>query len=153
VVQARRIGDLLANEGVEAIYSSDLQRAFHTAQIIGKNLDLPVQVDIRLREVSLGEWEGMLVEEIMASFPRDWQARQEDPLYARPPGGESLLEVAERVWAAADQIIGRHPDGGVVIVSHGLSLASLLSRARGLSLAQAYDLIPENAHPMKMDLP
>lgn len=158
LAQAQRIGGLLAGEllaknGIEAIYSSDLQRALHTAQIIGEKLKLPVQVDLRLREVSLGKWEGMLVGEIRAAFPQEWQARQEDPLYARPPGGESLVGVAERVWEALDQIVRHHPDGGVVIVSHGLALASILCRAGDIPLAQAYHMIPDNAVPVKVDWP
>jgi broad specificity phosphatase PhoE len=151
LAQARRIADLLVEAGIQAMYCSDLQRALLTAQIIGEKLGIMPQVDRRLCEIRLGEWEGMLKEQIIFQYPEVWHKRQLDPVHVRPPGGENLLELAERVWAAADQIAQMHPDGKVLIVSHGVALASLICRVGALPLAQALHEIPDNAHPIQVD--
>ena len=75
----------------------------------------------------------------------DYSAVSLDPVDGRPPGGESAAEVAARVWAAADDIARDHPDGTVLVVSHGLALATLIARADGVSLEKVYTLIPDNA--------
>lgn len=143
--QAGMLADELAGESFEAIYSSDLQRAVETARIIARRPGLPVSLDKRLREIDQGEWEGLPVDEIAARYPQLWAGRQHDALHTRPPGGETLSEVAARVWAAADDIARLHPGGRVLIVSHGLALATLLVRARGVPLERAYDYVPGNA--------
>jgi broad specificity phosphatase PhoE len=143
--QARMLVPLLAGIPIAAIYSSDLQRAVDTASVVADHLGLPVMRHAGLREVRLGRWEGMLFTDIQAEYADEWLDRQRDPLHARPPEGESLAEVAERVSAAADAIARAHPGADVLIVAHGLSLATLLCRGRGLPLAQAYDLVPDNA--------
>ncbi len=153
LAQACQLADLLVDAGIQAIYCSDLQRALRTAQIIGEKLGLSPQVDKRLREIRLGDWEGMQSEQIKSQYPEIWHRRQLDPVHVPPPGGENLLELAERVWAAADQISQQHPDETVLIVSHGVTLACLICRARGLPLAQALHVIPDNAHPIQLDWP
>ncbi|MCL4395208.1 MAG: histidine phosphatase family protein, partial [Chloroflexi bacterium] len=130
---------------IDAIYSSDLQRARETAQIIARPHSLPVEVDQRLREIALGEWEGLRVIEVMVQYPREYSERQQSPLHSRAPGGESVAEVAARMREAADEIACARPGERVVIVSHGLALATLLCRVRGVGLERARDLIPDNA--------
>jgi broad specificity phosphatase PhoE len=146
--QAELLAEQLAGAPVQAVYSSDLRRACHTARAAAARLGLPVNVEPRLREVSQGAWEGMLHADILAQYPQEWAARQADPLHGRPPGGESVAEVAARALAAAGDIARAHPEGPVLIVSHGLTLAVLLCMARGLPLETARDHIPENATPI-----
>ena len=149
--QAESLAEVLAASDIQAVYSSDLQRAYNTAQAVAKRLGLPVQVDRRLREVSQGVWEGMLHADILAQYAAEWAAREQDPLHNRPPGGESVAEVAARTWAAADEIARLHAAGPVLVVSHGLSLATLICRALGRPLAEARHHIPENAVPVPID--
>jgi len=148
--QARALPAALPGGDFAALYSSDLRRARDTASVLAQHLSLPVQVDARLREVRLGDWEGMLFTDIQAQYPVEWQARQTDPLNAHPPGGENLTEVAARVWAAADDIARQHPGRELVVVAHGLSLATLRVRALGLPLSVAYDHVPENGRPERV---
>ncbi len=143
--QARMLATRLAGRSFEAIYSSDLQRARETAEILAQALCLPVSLDPRLREVSLGEWEGQLGHNIAATYPEAWEERRRDPVHARPPGGETVAEVAARVWAATDDIARAHPHGCVLIISHGLALATILAKARNHPIEQVFELIPENA--------
>jgi alpha-ribazole phosphatase len=142
--QVRALAERLAGRAIEAIYGSDLQRARETAHIIAQTLRLPLRIDPRLREVKLGEWEGRLVQEIRAGYPEAWEARRRDPVHARPPGGETAAEVAARVRAAADDIARQHPVGPVLVVSHGLALATLVVSARGPGLDRVYDYVPDN---------
>jgi broad specificity phosphatase PhoE len=147
VEQARSLASTLAENGhnFEAIFSSDLLRAYTTAQEIGRSLDLPVHKDRRLREISTGAWEGLLVSQVSELSTEANRQRLEDPLYSRAPGGESLMEVAARLSSAADDIAYAHPLGPVLVVTHGLALAALLCLANQWPLQEAYDRIPNNA--------
>jgi broad specificity phosphatase PhoE len=138
---------------LDAIYTSDLPRARETAAILASGTALPIHVDPRLREISLGEWEGMPSDDIARLYPAEIAERQRDPAGARAPGGECPLDVAQRVWAAADDIARAHPGGAVLVVSHGLALATLLCRAQSFGLEQAYSQIPENARPAVIEWP
>ncbi len=145
--QTHALAAQLDGQSFEALYSSDLLRARETADIIAARLGLSVRLEPRLREINQGEWEGKLGSDVERLYPTEWAARERDPLNARPPGGESVTEVAARVWAAADDMAHAHPAGLIVVVSHGLSLATLVCRARGLPLGQAYSVIPPHARP------
>ncbi len=151
VQQAVELAERLVGVGIQAIYCSDLRRALQTAWIIGEKLGLEPHSDPRLREIGLGEWEGLQREQIIAAYPGIWEQRRQDPVNVHPPGGENLRELAERSWAAADEIAGKHPGGTVLIVAHGVSLACLLCRANGVPLAQTFQHIPENAYPVRVE--
>lgn len=151
--QAATLAGQLAGTPLEAIYTSDLRRAYDTAQIVAARLGLPVSVDPRLREINQGAWEGLLHADVLAQYPREWAARVGDPLHSRPPGGESVTDVARRVWAAADDIARACRAGPVLIVSHGLALACLLVKAWSLPLAEARQHIPDNAAPISVAWP
>lgn len=145
LAQAVALAEIVEGARVRALYSSDLRRAHATARAVGEKFGIPVQTDPRLREVSLGRWEGMLFSDIRTQDAEHWAAREADPLYAQPPEGESIYDLAARTWPAVDEIAARHTPGPVLIVSHGLALATLICRANGLSLAQAFQNIPQNA--------
>lgn len=142
--QAEGVAALLAGQAFAALCSSDLQRARETAQIAGRLLGLTATLDPRWREINLGDWEGLRVEEIVRRYPREWSRRLKNPLHARAPGGESLAQVAARTQAAADSAARAHPGGRVLVVSHAVAMATLRCRARGRPLAEAYDLPPVN---------
>jgi probable phosphoglycerate mutase len=145
IQQAQELALKLEGLHFASIYSSDLQRALTTAQIIAGRLGLPLMIDPRLREIHQGQWEGMLFSEVARRFPREIALRHIDPLSARPPGGESVQEVAQRVAAAANDIAQKHPGQRVIIASHGLAIATLLARANHHTLKSVFSLIPDNA--------
>jgi broad specificity phosphatase PhoE len=147
-IQARTLAQQLKDYPFCAIYASDLERAKETAEIIAVGIHLPVRCDSRLREINQGEWEGQLVDIIKARYADLWQQRTVDPASIRPPGGETVQEVADRVYAALDDIARIHPTGSVLIVSHGLALATVVCKVRGIPVGQAYGVIPENAEPV-----
>lgn len=149
--EAQSLASRLTGQPFVAIYTSDLQRARETAVIIAETLQLPVTPEPRLREIDQGEWEGQLVEVIKARHAELWGQRTIDPASFRPPGGESVAEVAERVQAALGNIAHLYPTGPVLIVSHGLALATIICRVHDIPVGKAYDHIQENAKPLWVD--
>lgn len=147
--QARLLAGALNGERFAAIYSSDLQRALVTAEMVARAHGQSVHTDPRLRELNMGAWEGRFVTEIPALFPESWAARQNDPVGSKPPGGESVLELAGRMLAAMSAICAQHPpESRLLVVSHGLALAVFLCRVHGRPLVEAFDNIPRNASPV-----
>jgi alpha-ribazole phosphatase len=146
--QACALAGKLAGHSFDAVYASDLSRARETAEIVAAALHMPVRLETRLREINQGEWEGQLVDDIKARYADLWQQRSADPASIRPPQGETVGEVAARVSAALEEISRAHPQGSVLVVSHGLSLATVLCKARGIPVGQAYTVIPDNAEPL-----
>ena len=152
--QARRAADELSGEHFTAIYSSDLQRARVTAEIIAGKQALSVKTDPRLRELNMGLWEGQLLVDVPEKYPEAWAERLNNPVDARAPGGETLRELADRMFLAISDICAEYqPDDRLLIVAHGLSLASFLCQARSLPLVEAFERIPKNATPISLDWP
>lgn len=102
-----------------AIYCSDLSRAIKSAEIVAAPYSLTPIVIRSLRERNFGLWEGMSFDEIREKYPDDFDAWAGNPLEFSPMGGESTLEVKERVMEALDEITGNHKGEHVAIVSHG----------------------------------
>lgn len=157
--QAKRAAELLLGTGITALYSSPRLRAAHTARIIGGRLGLtPVQAD-GLAEVDFGRWEGLTMDEIRLHDPdllRMWLA---DPVRVRPPGGENLAEMWERVrgFLKGLDLLPRDPaltdlraappaarPGAVALVSHGGPIRALMSfcKAGDLSAFRGVTVMP-----------
>jgi broad specificity phosphatase PhoE len=149
--QVRVLAQKIKGYPFSAIYTSDLERAYETARILAANLHLPVMRDSRLREINQGQWEGQLVDDIKSRFAGLWQQRTLDPASLRPPCGETVAEVAERVYATMDDISHLHPNTSVLVASHGLVLATVICKVRGIPLGQAYSVIPNNAEPIWLE--
>ncbi len=117
--QAERTGQALRDEGVDAVYSSDLLRASDTARAIAQACGLPLTLDEGLRERHFGRFQGLTHDEIASQWPaeaRRW--RERDPTYG-PDGGEVLQAFYERVVSAAERLASRHPHQTIVLVAHG----------------------------------
>ena len=130
--QARRVGEALAAEEITAVYSSDLGRAHQTAQSISEVTGVPVIPDEGLRERSFGIFEGKTFDEIHATWPdhaHNWRKRI--PEWQPPDGGESLLELRERVTRTMRELAARHPGQQIVVVAHGGVLDTLYRIATG----------------------
>ena len=133
--QAQRLArSLAAREPMAAIYSSDLLRAWDTAESIAQAAGLVLVTETGLRERSFGRFEGKTFVEIEASWPADtarWRTR--DPDWA-PPGGESLATVRERVLQTTHLLAARHTGEQIVLVAHGGVLDALYRAATRLSI-------------------
>lgn len=139
--EARRLADRLRPLEFDAVYSSDLRRAYETAQYVGHALNLDICEDERLREVKLGRWEGLSAADIAEKYPDEWAeyCDRYDPTFRRG-GGESYADGQERIVPALNEIAERHAGGCVVVVSHGGITRSYLSHILGLPLQEAWRL-------------
>ncbi|MFT4165786.1 MAG: histidine phosphatase family protein [Microlunatus sp.] len=123
LAQAERAAGVLAELAPTAIYSSDLLRARQTAAPLAKACGLRVIPDRRLREIHVGSWEGLSIEQALEVMgPQEakrWLAGED---VRRSPTGETVSEVGERAGAALDEIGLAAPDGSTVVaVMHGLA--------------------------------
>ena len=134
IVQSRLLAERLSSWPISAIYSSDLQRAAQTAEIIASRLELVPVLASALRERHGGVFQGLTAAEMHNRFPEDLRSIQEDG--GAPPGGESNLEVAQRIWETFDSIIENHRGEMAAVVSHGGALAIIVAYALGFPLGQ-----------------
>jgi len=117
--QARQVGAALRDEGIDAIYSSDLQRALDTARAVAEATGLPLSLEAGLRERHFGAFEGLTHDEIMSRHPEEGRRwRERDPHYG-PQGGETLTVFYERVIGAALKLAALHPGQTIALVAHG----------------------------------
>ncbi len=141
--QAHELAQLIASSGVTigSLWSSDLSRAAETARAVGDRIGLQVRFDQRLREGNRGDWEGRLFIDIARDDPEGYAAWLRAGAGFRFPGGESLQEQADRVWAALEEIraIGPLP---ALVVCHRGSIRTVLCRSdpRGLSAFHEFEV-------------
>lgn len=132
--QAGRVAQALADEPVDAVYASDLLRAWQTAKAIAHATNSPLTAHRGLRERGFGEFEGKTYAEIEATWPEaSQQWRKRDPHWA-PSGGESLSAMRERILATASTLAQQHIGGQIVLVAHGGVMDILYRLATGQEL-------------------
>ena len=129
--QAELVGRRLAGRRIEGFYASDLKRAWETAEAIGAAIGLAPEASPGLREIYLGEWEGLRTDELAQRFPDAWARWNEEPDWDVVPGGEGAEPFVSRVAAALDAIFERHTHGDVVVVTHGGVIQVALHRVVG----------------------
>lgn len=160
IAQAEALGEVLRERPIDAIYCSDLARSQQTARIIAGQTAIPIEVRSALREISLGDWEGLSRREVAARFPKDYAARGDDLENYRVAGGESFADCRQRVLAAWEEIV-RGNGQNIVIVGHAgsnrLLLCQLLARpvASLFDVAQDYggvNVIEHGAHGLRVNL-
>ncbi len=135
--QAQETAASLREETIHAIYSSDLKRAQQTARLIGDPHHLSVAIEPAVRELDHGELEGLTFSEIKDRYPVFIQGWRTAPAAIQIPGGEKLIDVAERAWEGLNRIALRHESGEtVILVSHNFPILSILCRITGTDLNQ-----------------
>jgi 2,3-bisphosphoglycerate-dependent phosphoglycerate mutase len=132
--QARALAGALAGETIDAVYSSDLQRARETAEAFALPAGLMVRTDVQLRERMFGRLEGLTFAEIEQRWPEDaarW--RQREPDFA-VGGGESLRVFYARCVEAATRLAAAHAGQTIALVAHGGVLDVLYRAAARIEL-------------------
>lgn len=124
--QAGQAASRLAGSGARTVYSSDLRRSLQTALPIAGRLGVTVTVDPDLRERSLGQFEGQQSDEAWAAADAAWA----DPRW-RPPGGESVHDVCERMRRFLQRLRDGADGAPVVVVTHGDTAGIALGLLRG----------------------
>jgi phosphoserine phosphatase len=153
LAQAAALASRLSSERISAIYTSPLQRARHTAEAIAKPHALTVISEPALVEMDVGELDSLPYPTIRERFPgviERWRSESgsEHPF----PGGESLMQVAERAWPCLERLAEGQEQGSVVIVTHNFVLLSMLAKALGLPLAHFRRLKHEVAAISVLDI-
>ena len=135
IQQARSLAFKLKNEKIDHIYSSDSLRAIGTAEEIRLELGLnKLSINPALREFSFGEWEGCIWQELRVTYPDIFKIWDTEPHLVTTPGGENMERVLERAWDFVQHIIQAHPGETVCLVTHGLTLKLLITRALGFEV-------------------
>jgi broad specificity phosphatase PhoE len=137
--QARALGAELADEPIDAAYSSDLMRAHETARLVAEPRGLDVIALSDLRERHFGTWEGLTDDEIFARFPEAREGPWGD--------GETKEAMLARVRVALQNIADAHPGGCVLVVSHGGPLRAVLAECGIDGVSRI-----ENCHVVRVQL-
>lgn len=129
------------------IVSSDIGRARQTAEILADLLNAPApDIDVRLREISMGHWEGQSWDTLYATHQAAVDHWGQHWVDEGPPGGESAVQVAERMHAVVDQ-----SPPGTLLVGHGGALGILLCELAGQPLTGAFNYSVANAAPVSLN--
>jgi broad specificity phosphatase PhoE len=151
--QAAAVARALAGTSFGALYTSPLSRARDTAAACAATLGLaPTPVD-DLREMSLGDWEGLTVEAVVEREGDHYWRWLTSPADHPPPGGEPVERFQGRVAAALARLTARHPDESVLAVTHGGVIAGFLCRCLGLGPNALWRLRIENTSVTRVSLP
>ena len=131
--QAQATGRYLAARWpVTAVYASRMGRAMQTAEAIARAQGLAAQPLEGLLDIDFGEWQGLSPDEVAQRYPDLYRAWLEAPHTVRVPGGEGLDDVRSRVVAGLEEVIARHPEQTVALVSHTVVNRVLLCAVLGL---------------------
>jgi broad specificity phosphatase PhoE len=128
-LQAHELAELLRHEGASAIYTSPLRRASETARIVAERIGLDAQAHEALREIDVGDWQGLTVDDVRTRFPE----RADVAWHAGWPNGETYDELAARVIPALYELGRRHAGERVLGITHAGPIRAALSAATGLS--------------------
>jgi len=141
LLQFEKLAERLRFTKIQAIYSSDLDRAAMGARIIGRYHDVPHHLLSELREIHFGDWEGLGLQDVRERFPEMIQHRMTDPVHFRAPGkGETVAELSQRVMPCFEEILIRQQGRDFLIVGHGAVNRVILCSALGLDLKRMFRL-------------
>lgn len=132
--QIEKLAASLKELDIGMIYSSPLCRALDTAKSIAAHHELQVQVDPDLRELEVGDLEGITIEELGTEFSKYLIQWREEDGCRRLPGGESLADLKSRAWSAVKKIIDNNVHDTILIVSHYFVIQTIICAALNLPL-------------------
>lgn len=141
--QAEATAEALKNEKIDAIYSSDLLRAYNTAVPNAKLHSLEITPSVNLREIRLGEWEGKSVEEILEEYGDMYEKEWLGAFGTfRLPGGESTMEAGKRFYCECERIAKENPDKTVLITAHAAVIRSFYSMVLNIAPEEIVKYLP-----------
>ncbi len=129
--QLERLAGRFADVAIDRIYTSPLTRARKTAEAVNRHHGVEITVEPALVEIDAGDLEGMPFAEVFAKYPDEIGRFMNAPECFAMPGGESMVQVYERMTAAIGQIVRQNRGGRVAVVSHGCALQNYLAFALG----------------------
>jgi probable phosphoglycerate mutase len=141
--QAELAGEYFKEISLQGIYSSPLSRAWQTAERIASIKSLTVQPLEGLVDMSFGNWEGRPLQEVRETDGERYQQWREEPHLLKLPGGEGLDEVRGRAMAALQEVIKKHPEGNIVLVSHRVINKVLICGILGLDNSHFWQIVQD----------
>ena len=143
--QAQKAAEFLEQMNISRIYSSPIERAKHTAEIVGKQNSVDVTIDERLIELDMGKFTGMPYDEIFSSHGNVFMKFYNGELEIAHNGVETFEEVKRRILDIVDYVLETHPDENVVLVTHMDPIKAMLSTIVDLTPENLFELIIANA--------
>ena len=134
--QAAAAAEYLTRFRIDFACASDLTRAYETASIIAARQGLSVTPDPAFREIFAGEWEGHSLDDLIREYAVEYGRFRTDIGNCRPTGGESVVELGERISAATARLICEHEGKTVLIGTHATSIRVMAAFWRGLPFTQ-----------------
>ena len=145
IEQAERIAKYLASIDISAIYSSPIERAKHTAEIVAKNSSLNVDLDERLTEIDMGKFTRMNYDDMFVKYGNIFlKFYENDPVIAEHEV-ETFPNVQKRVLDMVDYVINKHKNKNVILVTHMDPIKSMLAHVMDLKPKTLFELIIANA--------
>jgi len=126
IEQAELLADSMTKYPIDYIYSSDLGRAYQTAEIIGNKLNIEVEKTEALREMNFGTWEGRIIKDIIEEDPELYKMWRNEPHLAKIPQGETLSQIKKRTDAFIKEINEKYDGKHIVLVTHSLCARIML---------------------------
>ncbi len=145
VLQAKRIAKFLKPFNISTIYSSPIERAKKTAEIVSEHNSLEIKTDERLIELDMGKFTGMPYDEIFEKHGNVFLKFYEGDLEIAHNGVETFIELKKRILDMVDFVIREHSDENVLLVTHMDPIKALISTIMGLEANSLFELIIENA--------
>ncbi|MCK5679401.1 histidine phosphatase family protein [bacterium] len=125
---------------ISAVYASDLKRCRIGGEIIAKKTGCSLTLSENLREMKMGDWEGLTLAEVSKRFPEQVEQKFADFINYRIPGSETIKEVEERIYPEFDRIIAQHCGETIVIVAHGGVNLLFIAKILGLLSSDIFNL-------------
>lgn len=131
-LQAQKLGEYFKNHKIDKLYSSDLIRAHDTAKPISEAVGLPIIIDKRFREICGGKWEGVSFDTLEKEYPDEYGVWINDIGRAVCPGGESMLELSNRIFNAVKSLCEENDGHTICIVTHATPIRAICTAAENL---------------------
>ena len=143
--QSEKIAKFLKPFNISTIYSSPIERAKKTAEIVSEHNSLEIKTDERLIELDMGKFTGMPYDEIFEKHGNVFLKFYEGDLEIAHNGVETFIELKKRILDMVDFVIREHNDENVLLVTHMDPIKALISTIMGLQANSLFELIIENA--------
>lgn len=127
ILQSKRLAAGLKDIRIDKVYSSDLKRAYQTAEIIFENN--PIEKLADFREMNFGIFEGLRYEEIAKTHPKLYRNWISNPVKVKIPNGEGLKDLRKRVKQGLSFILSQNKDRTIALVAHGGPIRVVLCEA------------------------
>lgn len=142
--QALCLGDRLIDANIDIIYTSDLIRAYNTAEIISKKINKPLVANESIREINFGLWEGLTIQEIKKRYKNEYFTWLKEPDKLNIEGLENLMTLQKRAMKYVNEILLENNGKNIAIVSHGAILKTIILGLLGIDISHYKNITLSN---------